>query len=72
MSGDGRLLRIGEAAEMLGIDARQVYEAIDTGDLSARHVEGHGIRLVRVDIEAYVAAREPESGASGDLPLWEY
>lgn len=58
MSGDGRLLRVGEAAEILGVDARQVYEALDARDLPARHIEGHGIRLARDDVEAYAAAIE--------------
>lgn len=53
MSGEGDLVRIGEAAEILGVDARRVYEAIDSGKLRACHVEGQGIRLGRPDVEAY-------------------
>lgn len=56
MSGESDLLRVGEAAEILGVDARRVYEAIDAGELPARHVEGHGIRLARADVEAYAGA----------------
>jgi excisionase family DNA binding protein len=53
MSSHGRLLRVGEAAELGGVDARQVYEAIDAGVLAARHVEGHGVRLAREDVDAF-------------------
>lgn len=53
MSYDEGLLRVGEAAEVLGVDPRQVYEAIDAGVLVARHVEGHGIRLAMEDVDLY-------------------
>lgn len=53
---EDELVRVGEAASMLGIDARRVYEAIDSGDLAARHVEGRGIRLDRADVDAYAGA----------------
>jgi excisionase family DNA binding protein len=56
MSAESGLVRVGEAAEILGVDPRQVYEAIDAGELPARHVEGHGIRLDRADLEAYAGA----------------
>jgi len=56
MTGDDRLLRVGEAAEVLGIDARQVYEAIDAGELPAFHVQGRGIRLRLEDVEDYADA----------------
>ena len=56
MSGEGDLLRVGEAADLLGVDARRVYEAIDAGRLPARHLEGHGIRISRADVEAYADA----------------
>lgn len=56
MSSGDDLVRVGEAAEILGVDARRVYEAIDSGELPARHLEGHGIRLVRADVEAYAGA----------------
>jgi excisionase family DNA binding protein len=48
-------MRVGEEAEILGVDARRVYEAIDAGELAAHHVEGLGIRLTREDIEAYAS-----------------
>jgi excisionase family DNA binding protein len=56
MSSERDLVRVGEAAAILGVDARRVYEAIDAGELSARHVEGQGIRLERADVEAYAGA----------------
>jgi excisionase family DNA binding protein len=56
MTGGGHLLRVGEAAEILGVDARQVYEAIDAGDLPASHVQGRGIRLRPEDVEDYAEA----------------
>lgn len=56
MSSEGDLLRVGEAAEILGIDARRVYEAIDKGDLPAQRIEGHGLRIARSDVEAFAGA----------------
>ena len=53
MGSVSRLLRVGEAAEILGLDGREVYEAIDAGELPAHHVEGHGVRLRREDVEVY-------------------
>jgi excisionase family DNA binding protein len=47
---------VGEAAEVLGIGARQVYEAIDAGALPASHVQGRGIRLRFDDVEDYADA----------------
>lgn len=44
MTGGDYLLRVGEAAEILDVDARQVYEAIDAGDLPASHVQGRASR----------------------------
>jgi excisionase family DNA binding protein len=55
MSTEGELVRVGEAAAILGIDPRQVYEAIEAGELPARRLEGHGIRVARADVEAYSA-----------------
>lgn len=56
MSGEDDLLQVGEAAPILGIDPRQVYEAVEAGDLPAQRLAGHGIRVVRSDVEAYPAA----------------
>lgn len=53
MSSEGDLIRVGEAAAILGVDPRQVYEAIEAGELPARRLEGHGIRVNRADLEAY-------------------
>ena len=41
---------------VLGVDVRQVYEAIDAGDLPASHVQGRGIRLRPEDVEDYAEA----------------
>lgn len=56
MTTEGELVRVGEAAAILGVDPRQVYEAIEAGELPARRVEGHGIRVARADVESYSAA----------------
>lgn len=56
MSSEGDLVRVGEAAAILGVDPRQVYEAIQAGELPARRLEGHGIRVAGADVEAYSAA----------------
>lgn len=46
---------VGDAAEALGVSPRQVYDAIDRGELPARN-DGAGIRITRADLDAYRAA----------------
>jgi excisionase family DNA binding protein len=48
----GAELDVGEAAELLGVRPREVYELIDGGQLAAYKV-GKRIRLRSVDVEAY-------------------
>lgn len=43
-----------DAAEALGLTPRQVYEAIDRGELKASNA-GEGIRIARADVAAYQA-----------------
>lgn len=54
---DGGLLKVGEVAELLGVGPRRIYELIDAGQLPARHLKGHGIRLARDNIDAYTTCR---------------
>ncbi len=53
----GGLLTVGEAAELVGVDPRRIYELIDAGQLPAKHLKGHGIRLARDDVDAYTTRR---------------
>lgn len=54
---DGGLLTVGEVAELVGVDPRRIYEMIDAGQLPAKHVNGHGIRLAQEDVDAYRTRR---------------
>lgn len=56
VSRDSDLVRVGDAAELLGVDAVRVYEAIDAGELPAVRVDGHGIRIARSDVDSYRGA----------------
>jgi len=50
-------LRVPDAAEALGLNARDVLRLVDAGDLPARrHPVGH-LRIARDDIATYLAAR---------------
>ena len=65
MTGGDHLLRVGEAAEILGVDGRRVYEAIDAGDLPACHVQGRGIRLRLEDVEEVRRRVAPRAAGTG-------
>lgn len=58
---DEIVMRVGEAADVLGIDAREVYSAVERGALPARHVAGQGIRLRPSDVEAFRESRQLSS-----------
>jgi excisionase family DNA binding protein len=58
-----RLLRVKEAAEMLGVSARQIYLMVWDGTLSHVLV---GKRLIRVELakmERYIAANTARCGS---------
>lgn len=65
-TGSAPLLRVAEAAQMLGIDPRQVYDAIERGELPVSRAETGGIRLTRPDLEAYQAAHRPSASKSSN------
>ena len=58
---DNSLVRVGDAAHALGMDARDVYAAIERGDLPARRLTGHGIRVQRADLERFAAVHPSSS-----------
>jgi excisionase family DNA binding protein len=51
-------LRVGDAADLLGIDAKEVYRAVERGELAASHLADHGIRLRRSDVEPFREVRQ--------------
>jgi len=59
MMNDGggyRLLRVGEAAKMLGISVRGLYRLIARGDLPQPVKVGHASRIPMSDLFEYVSA----------------
>jgi excisionase family DNA binding protein len=53
----GGLLTVGEVAELVGVDPRRIYELIDAGQLPAKRLKDHGIRLAPDDVDVYTTRR---------------
>lgn len=64
--GSASLLRVAEAARLLGVEPRQVYDAIERGDLLVQRSESGGFRLTRHDLETYRAAHGPSTSKSSN------
>jgi len=52
------LLRINEAAALLGVSRSHIYRLIDKGEISAMYVGARSIRIKRSDIVAYIEKNE--------------
>lgn len=60
-----RLPRVAVAAEMVGVEARQVCGWIDAAKRMARSAEGLGIRRARDDVESKSTSLAPRGEAAG-------
>ncbi len=61
------LLRVDEAAQMLGLGRTKVYELVSRGDLPSITV-GTSRRIPAEDLRRWVAARSAAGGCGGDAP----
>ena len=52
------LLRVNEAAALLGISRSHIYRLIDKGEIPALYVGERSIRIKRTDIVAYIEKNE--------------
>jgi len=52
------LLRINEAAALLGVSRSHICRLIDKGEISAMYVGARSIRIKRSDIVAYIEKNE--------------
>ena len=52
------LLRINEAAALLGVSRSHIYRLIDNGEIAAMYVGARSIRIKRSDIVAYIEKNE--------------
>ena len=52
------LLRVNEAATLLGISRSAIYRLIDKGEIPALYVGERSIRIKRADVVAYIEKNE--------------
>ncbi len=61
------LLRVDEAARVLGLGRTKVYELVSSGDLPSITI-GTSRRIAAEDLRRWVAARSATGGWGGDAP----
>lgn len=58
----GRLLRVPEVAERLGVSVRMVIELLDDGSLPRVRLARRAVRVDELDVDALIESRKTRAG----------